>query len=100
MHDLSDGFVLPGVKSQVKKFTVNTSAVELRTNDGSAKISLETGSHNVNVITTGHAIVDAPNIDLIGRVSITGFLTVNGLDMSTHHHGGVTTGSGTTGTPV
>lgn len=34
MHDLSDGFVIPGPKSQKKRFTVNTNATQLRSNDG------------------------------------------------------------------
>lgn len=34
MHDLSDGFVIPGPKSQKKRFTVSTTAAQLRSNDG------------------------------------------------------------------
>lgn len=34
MHDLSDGFVIPGPKSQANAFPVSTSAAQLRSNDG------------------------------------------------------------------
>lgn len=51
MHDLSDGFVLPGIKSQPNKFTVSTTAAQLRTNDGLAYIELNPTTHNVKVNT-------------------------------------------------
>ena len=48
MHDLSDGFVIPGPWSQAQKISgVSTSAVQLRSDDGAAFIELNPGSHNV-----------------------------------------------------
>jgi phage baseplate assembly protein gpV len=167
MHDLSDGFVLPGVKSQSTKFTVSTTAAQLRTNDGQAYIELNPTTHNVKINTSGDltAIVGgkvtatvtgdleataasakvttsgdteiiAPTIKLTGAVNISGLLTLaagftmtggaaalgagnlsttgnigasnvtaavgvssGGKPFNTHTHGGVQTGTGTSGVP-
>lgn len=40
MHDLSDGFVIPGPKSQPNAFPVSTSAAQLRSNDGQFYIEI------------------------------------------------------------
>src|SRR5690606_4330979 len=59
MHDLSDGFVLAGVRSQPRRFTVDTEAAQLRTDDGTALIELNPTSKAVRVQTTGDAAVQA-----------------------------------------
>ena len=104
MHDLSDGFVLPGIKSQVNKFPVNTSAARLTMNDGSAYVEMNAS--------TGDVIVKSTNIKLDGKVTVTGDLIVQGkadvtgtvksgsVSLSTHTHPGVTPGGGSTGTPI
>ena len=53
MHDLSDGFVIPGVKSQPNKFTVSTTAAQLRSNDGQTAISINPTVHVIDVRTSG-----------------------------------------------
>jgi len=73
MHDLSDGFALPGVRSQPRKITVAMTGVQLRTDDGAAFIELDPGSHNVIVTTPGNVTINAP------LTTINGALTVNGL---------------------
>jgi hypothetical protein len=60
MHDLSDGFALVGPKSLPHALSgVSTNAVELRSNDGSAKIQID-AIKNVNVITPGVMNITAP----------------------------------------
>ena len=54
MHDLSDGFVLPGIKSQPNKFTISTTAAQLRTNDGGAYLELNPTSKEIKVETSGN----------------------------------------------
>jgi hypothetical protein len=80
MHDLSDGFCLPGPRSQPRVLGgISTSALQIRSDDGSAFVEVQTsGSHNVNVQTGGTANVQAPNINLTGDVMITGNLAVSG----------------------
>ena len=56
MHDLSDGFVIPGVWSQAKKIgSVSTDSVELRTDDRGAYIALTPSNHQVTLKTSGSA---------------------------------------------
>lgn len=55
MHDLSDGFVIPGPYSQVKKISgVSTVAAELRSDDGKARLSLNPTTHDVSLVTPGN----------------------------------------------
>lgn len=94
MHDLSDGFAIPGPKSQPKKISsISGTNLQIRKDDGSAYIE----------------ITSAGKINLVGDVAITGKLTATGeitakegstpIDLSIHTHTGVTTGSGNTGGP-
>ena len=54
MHDLSDGFVLPGPYSQPQVLpSVSTSAVQLRSDDGQAYFELNPQSHNFTLSTPG-----------------------------------------------
>ncbi len=84
MHNLSDGFVLPGVRSQPRKFTVNSSSAQLRSDDGNAFVQINPATHNVRVQTTGdiaaqasgNVSVTAPTITLNGAVTINGTLDV------------------------
>lgn len=125
MHDLSDGFVIPGPRSLPNVApAISTDNVELRSLDGTTKISMAPDgtinlktAGNVKVVAGGEADVTAPAIKLVGHVTITGDVTVTGkidatgkvtaLDLATplvpsyalHNHGGVTTGSGFTNIP-
>jgi len=114
MHDLSDGFAIPGPMSQAKKIGgISTTAVQLRSDDGAASISIDPSTHVVHVETTGAAsivaeiaTVTATNISLTGTVSITGNLLVSGSMINdgknigkSHTHGGVSTGTGHTSAP-
>lgn len=118
MHDLSDGFAIPGARSQPRKFAVSTTAAQLRTDDGSAYVELNPSNKGVTVQTTGKAKVNADTIEatansatvtastisLVGNVTVTGNLSVSGSMTNagknigkTHTHSGVQTGGGNTG---
>lgn len=89
MHDLSDGFAILGVWSQVTKIaSVSTSSVQLRSDDGQAFVEINPQTHDINAKTSGNitatasgnatlkaqsVTIDAPS------TTITGNLTVNGL---------------------
>lgn len=111
LHDLSDGFAFVGVRSQPRVLTaISATTTQLRSDDGTTYVEIA-GGKIVNVV--------APNgIRLTGPTKITGTLEVTqaatfdstvtatgegtfngGHTVSAHTHGGVTTGSGTTGTP-
>ncbi len=110
MHDLSDGFVLAGVRSQPRVITnISTTAAQLRTDDGAAYIELDPAGH-VAKIKASNIILDGP-VHITGittadaDVNITGTATASvdvvggGKHLKTHTHGGVTVGGGTTGAP-
>lgn len=70
-------------------YTVNVNAQDVNV----------TAKGNANV--TAQAVnVKAANTVITGNVSISGILTLAGINMNTHKHIGVQPGSGTTGTPV
>lgn len=85
MHDLSDGFVLPGVRSQPRKFQVS-GKTQLRTNDGATYVEIENG-----------AIKLKGNVTIEGNLTITGTTIGNGINLNTHTHPGDS--GGTTGAP-
>ena len=129
MHDLSDGFVIPGPWSQAQKISgVSTSAVQLRSDDGAAFIELNPGSHNVKCETSGDfsvkcknctveasagASIKAPAIQLEGPLTNTAGsaakmaggvetdadVTAAGISLKSHVHSGVSSGSNNTGGP-
>jgi hypothetical protein len=120
MHDLSDGFALPGPFSQATKISgISTSKAQLRSNDGSTFVELDPAGKIVNVTAPGGMTLNTPTVTITGVINVqnansaptamaingntnfTGQVSANGhrIDDS-HKHSGVTTGSGNTGTPL
>lgn len=115
MHDLSDGFAILGVWSQVTKIaSVSTSSVQLRSDDGQAFVEINPQSHNVNVKTSGNisatasgsatlkaqsVTIDTQQMTVTGKLTVNGDIVGNGVDLKTHTHSGVQTGNGNTGRP-
>lgn len=81
MHDLSDGFALPGPFSQVQKISgISTNSVQLRSNDGSTYIDLNPTAQTVKIVAPGGFEVDAPNSTFTGAVTVQGVFTfVSGM---------------------
>jgi hypothetical protein len=76
MHDLSDGFCLPGPFSQATKISgISTNSVQLRSNDASTYIDLNPTSQKVKIVAPGGFEVDAPTNLFTGAVTIQGLLT-------------------------
>lgn len=100
MHDLSDGFVIPNVRSQARRLgNVSTTHAQLRSDDGNTYVDLDP---------TGHAVkIKATSITLDGDVTITGNTAMNGGSVThggtnigkTHVHSDVQAGSSNTGGP-
>lgn len=128
MHNLSDGFALVGVRSKPRAFSVDTSAVQLRSDDGEAYVSINPSSHEVKIQTSGDLTVHADGdinvtadgnmtvtaqqislngvtIDSSGNVNTAATITVGtdvvggGKSLKTHLHTGVQTGGGVSGPP-
>lgn len=91
MHDLSDGFVIPGVSSQPNVLpSISSNSVQLRN---------EAGTSFIEIQNSGNVAITAPNIQVTGNVTVTGTLVAGGISLSTHTHSGVTTGPNNSGPP-
>lgn len=93
LHDLSDGFALMGVRSQVRLLTgVSTASTQLRTDAGDTFVEVKSGEVTVTAptkvtVNTDQAVVNSttsveihsPLSTFLGNVVIQGSLTVQGL---------------------
>lgn len=116
MHDLSDGFCLPGLWSVPRvPVDVSPAQAELRTTNGDVRVSVNPTTNQVGVITPGDVNVQAGgdaevvssgavsvtapeititgNVTITGNTSITGILSINGTDYSDHQHTMVSSGT-------
>ncbi|WP_158660281.1 Gp138 family membrane-puncturing spike protein [Pseudomonas sp. NC02] len=115
MHDLSDGFVLLGFRSQPRVISgISTTSAQLRTDDGAAFVEVNSTTHAINATTSGSASVSAqggitltaPLVTINGDVQVNGKVTTSGdvmagtISLMNHKTSGVTPGSGTSGGPV
>ncbi|WP_075808593.1 Gp138 family membrane-puncturing spike protein [Raoultella ornithinolytica] len=92
MHDYSDAFVIPGPQSQAKKISgISTNAVELRSDDGSAKLSLNPASGEISGTAPGGFNLNGLQILPDGRLQL-----VDGSIVDKHTHGGVESGGSST----
>ncbi len=91
-HDLSDAFALVGPMSQVQKISaVNMNAVELRSDDGDTKISLNPTSGTIAGTASGGFNFNGLQILPDGRLQL-----VDGTIVDKHTHGGVEKGGSST----
>jgi len=90
MHDLSDGFVIPQVRSQPRKFTASAAAAQLRTDDGSTVVELNPMAKTLTLTAPGGAVINA-NTTINGSLHVTGSVTFD----STLAVTGAVTGSST-----
>jgi len=106
VHDLSDGICRVGVRSKPRVLSgISTTTVQLRSDDGEAYVELASG-HICNVVAPGGINLNGVTIDSSGNIATpgginaTGDILGEGVNIKTHVHSGVTTGSGDTGPPV
>ena len=87
-HDLSDAVAFVGIQSQAKKISgISTSAVELRSDDGGTKLSLNPSSGAINGTAPGGFNLNGLKILSDGRLQL-----VDGSIVDKHTHGGVERG--------
>ena len=106
MHDISDGFAFVGVRNLTRVLpAISSTDVTLRSDDGVAKIAIAP-DHKITLQTTAEVDVTAPTVAITGNLTVTGTIVAAGdvvgagKSLSTHKHGGVSTGGGQTGVPV
>jgi enamine deaminase RidA (YjgF/YER057c/UK114 family) len=117
MHDLSDGFAIPGPFSQATKISgFSATTTQLRSNDGETFVDLDPTGQVVKVkapagivldtpIVTVTGVVNVQNVDsaptsmeINGNTNFTGQVSANGKRIDeTHTHNGVQPGSGNSG---
>jgi hypothetical protein len=128
VHDLSDGFFLPGVFSQPRKpsAAVAPGVAQLRTLDGQTFVEVGAGEVSATCdggqtaynLSPGQFVVDiggapmmtisAAGMSLNGNLNVLGNITVppghlisfGGINFLTHKHTGVSTGGGSSGGPI
>ena len=96
MNDLSDGFAIPGPRSQPRKVSAISAAnAQLRTDDGTCFLEITPG---------GQINMTAPaGVKITGKLDVTGEVTAmkgtTNITLSTHVHTGGTGAGGLTGAP-
>jgi hypothetical protein len=97
MHDLSDGFCIPGPKSQPNVIAnISSTDCQIRNDAGTSYISI-TASGAIN-------LVSSEGIAITGNLTVTGEVTAKSgttnIPLSTHLHTGVQSGGSDTGGPI
>lgn len=93
LHDLSDGFAIPGPRSVPKAIlNYNPDAIEVRNAAGTLSVSIDPVASLITM--KGNVIVQ-------GNLAVTGTMLNDGVNVGkTHRHSGVSTGPNNTGTPI
>jgi hypothetical protein len=105
MHDISDGFAIPGFRSQPKKLSnVSTTKHQIRTEDGKLYIELDPESGKLTIKSEQEIKIDAPSLLVTGDIKsekeIIAKAGDNQIKVSTHKHSGVQSGASQTQAPV
>lgn len=103
MHDLSDGFAIPGPRSLPRKVSsISPTNAQLRNDAGTTFLEI-TPTGRINM-TAPNGVTVTGDLNVTGNVKATQEVTAKqgtaNVHLSTHIHSGVTTGSGNTGAPV
>lgn len=103
MHDLSDGFAIPGPSSQPSVYAgISSTAAQLRNRAGTSYVEISADG-KIKLVSPSEIGVTG-NLKVTGNIEATGTITGNtastAIGLTTHHHGGITTGIGTSGAPV
>jgi hypothetical protein len=110
MHDLSDGFAYPGLRSLPNVApSISSTDLQIRNNAGTAYVSI-TPAGKVNVISASEVDITAPLVKVTGTLQVVGAITataiqaaevtVGAIPLSADKHRGIATGAGTSGGPV
>ena len=94
-HDLSDGFAIVGLRSLPRAISgISSTAAQLRTDDGGTSISVSSGVVKIKSV----SVEIEGDLTVKGATEFKGPVKANGKPIDeTHTHGGVRTGTGTSG---
>jgi len=104
MYDMADGLyiggVLNGTPTQYVEFStagikiVSPTAIEMDAPD------IKLVAPTVEINASSGVTITTPTVQVNGAIVATGNVTAGSIDLETHHHTGVQTGSGNTGGPA
>lgn len=104
MHHLSDGFVIPGARSQPRVIpNIATDAAELRNDSGDTKVRVK--DNVITLVSPTEVVLETPLLKVSGDIRdnyhTNTHMTLKSLrdNYNLHKHDGVQTGTGTSGTP-
>lgn len=106
--EMAAGFVLVGLNSDEFPAPSNDPDLDSIEYVDGTWIGYDMGNQELTVIMApgGRVILQAPggvqiagNVDIIGTVTVSEDVTANGISLVNHAHGGVESGSGSTGAP-
>lgn len=105
MHDLSDGFAIPGPRSQPRVVSnISSENAQLRSDDGTVYLEITPGG-GINLVAPSGVTITG-DLAVTGAVTVsetivaTGEITGNLIPVSAHFHTSVTPGPDNTGGPV
>lgn len=86
MHDLSDGFVILGVRSKPRVLAdISTTAAQLRSDDGATVVELDPAAQTIKLTAPGGITLDGP-VTATSTIDATGDVTGDGTSLHTHTH--------------
>lgn len=104
MHHLSDGFVIPGARSQPRVISgIATDATELRNDSGTTKVRVK--DNVITLVSPTEVVLETPLLKVSGDIRdnyhTNTHSTLKSLrdNYNIHRHGGVQPGSGTSDIP-
>lgn len=101
MHDLSDGFCLPGIRSQARLLTgYSTTTAQFRSEDGATFVEIDPAGQIVHIVAPGGCTITTPELHVTGDITTGSGSMFNGIAFDSHTHSGVTAGSDNTGAPT
>lgn len=103
MHDLSDGFAIPGPRSQPNVIEgISETALQIRNDAGTSYVELSADG-KIKLVTPSEIQVTG-NLRVSGTVVVSGDVVAHSettpVSLAVHIHSGVTTGGGNSGPPV
>lgn len=96
MHSFSDAIFLPQILADYVIDSDDTDSMIISSLNGTVRVAL---SSNKITLTAPNIEIDS-NLLINGDLNVTGTTVGNGINLNTHVHGGVQTGSGDTGVPT
>jgi hypothetical protein len=111
MHNLSDGFAIPGIRSRPRALSPapSTTSAQIRTDDGTAYFDFNPTTKAAKLTMPGGINLNGVTIDsngnltspatIVGTTEVVAKTGGSAVHLSTHTHGGVQTGTGNSGAP-